>query len=77
MASVTIWQVTSLMQARGIEGIRVQLSPVPQAQAAGNTVSLTLKDPKGLLELYTTTPEGAQFFDLGKRYVVTIAPVED
>lgn len=67
----TKFQVVSSAIAVGQQGVRIQLSPVPINEQAGENLSLFDGQAKGLIEIYITQPSAANFFQIGKRYSVS------
>lgn len=68
------FQVTSIASSVQVEGVRVILQPVPTMTGGTENLSLWKGAPSGSIELQVNTPEGAGYFQIGKRYSVAIEP---
>lgn len=69
------FQVVSVASSMQFEGVRVILQPVPTLTGEAENLSLFKGAPSGSIELLVTTVEGVQFFEINKRYLVSIEPV--
>lgn len=69
------FQVVSVASSIQFEGVRVILQPVPTLTGGAENLSLFKGAPSGSIELLVTTTLGVQFFEIGKRYSVSIDPV--
>lgn len=74
MTVTTKFQVLSVATSLAFEGARVQLAPVSIQEQGGENISLFKGSPVGTIELFVTTSDGINFFEIGKKYIVSFTP---
>ena len=67
----SVLQVTSSSTSVAQEGVRIQLTPIPFSSDNENDSNLFNADGGGSISIVVTLSIAADFFTVGKRYLVT------
>lgn len=67
----SVLQVTSTSTSIAQEGVRIQLTPIPFGNDTQADINLFNADGSGSISIVVTLPTVAEFFTVGKRYLVT------
>ncbi len=69
----SVLQVTSSSTSVAQEGVRIQLTPIPFGNDKKSDSNLFNADGSGSISVVVTLSTAADFFTVGKRYVVTFS----
>ena len=67
----SVLQVTSTSTSIAQDGVRIQLTPIPFGNDKEGEFNLFNADGSGSISIVVTLPTAAEFFAVGKRYLVT------